>query len=444
MALGARIKAWRQQLQRPGVRGAIYNTGWLTSERVVRLGVGAAVGVWIARVLGPDQYGVLSYALALATIFGSVANLGTDSVVVRELVTRPDRADAILDSATGLRAAGALGATVLASVAAMAMHRSEPVVLVLVLVFATATLFKPFDIVDLWCQARVDVRPAVWARNAAFLAGTAARVAVVWLGGPLLALAAAEPFAAAVGAALLVGVLRRRGRTLSVARWEPAEARALLRASWPLLFAGIAVVVYMRIDQVMLERLAGPNARREVGLYSAALRLSEVWYFIPTALVTAVFPHLVSSKAKGESLYLARFAHLFGLMNAIALAVAIPMTFLAGPLTRLLYGPSFADSAPILAIHIWTTVFVFWGVVGETWFLNEGLTHLSLWRTVAAACVNVALNLVWIPRLGGVGAATATLVAQACAAWLFNAVDERTRPMFALQARSLLMKGVLW
>lgn len=443
MSVGSRLQELWRQLDRPGVRGAVFSTGWLAGERVLRLGLGAIVGVWIARVLGPDRYGQLSYALALATIVGAGANLGTDWVVVRELVSRPERSRAILDTATGIRLAGALVSTVLAVAIAAALHRSDPAMLALVLVFASTTLFKPIDVVDLWCQARTELRPAIWARNTGFVAGLAMRVTVVLAGGSLVALAAAEPVGAAVGAILLVVIFRRHGFHLGIEHWDAAEARALMRASWPLLFAGLAIVVYTRIDQVMLERLGGEDST-QVGLYAAALRLSEVWYFVPMAIVTAVFPHIVTSKKEGQAVYLARLGRLFGLMSAIALAVAIPTTFVSPWVIGLLYGPRFAAAAPILSIHIWTTLFVFWGVVGETWYLNEGLTHLSLWRTLAAAAVNVALNLVWIPRYGGLGAAVATLVAQLCAGWLFNLADARTRPIFALQARSLLLKGVLW
>lgn len=441
MPVGSRLQELRRQLDRPGVRGALFSTGWLAGERILRLGLGAVVGVWIARVLGPDRFGRLSYALALATIVGAGANLGTDWVVVRELVSRPDRARAILDTATGIRLAGALASTVLAVLVAGALHHADLGMLALVLVFAATTLFKPVDVVDLWCQARTDLRPAVWARNAGFLVGLAIRVAVVVTGGSLVALAAAEPAGAALGATLLVYVFRRHGLRLGLAHWDGAEARALLRASWPLLFAGLAIVVYTRIDQVMLERLGDST---QVGLYAAALRLSEVWYFVPMTIVTAVFPHIVTSKKEGQAVYFARLGRLFGLMSLIALAVAIPTTFLSPWVIRILFGPSFAGAAPILSVHIWTTVFVFWGVVGETWYLNEGLTHLSLWRTLAAAAVNVALNVVWIPAHGGLGAAVATLVAQMCAGWLFNLVDARTRPIFAIQTRSLFLKGVLW
>ena len=109
----------------------------------------------------------------------------------------------------------------------------------------------------------------------------------------------------------------------------------------------------------------------------------------------------------------------------------------------MVFGASYAGAGAILAVHVWTSVFVFWGVVGETWYLNEGLMRLALYRTGSAAIANVALNFVLIPRYGGVGAAIATLAAQAWSAWLSNLVWRRTRPLFLLQIRSLSLRGLL-
>jgi PST family polysaccharide transporter len=439
MPAPTRFAEWRRQLDRAGVRGALANTGWLAVERALRLVVGAGVGIWIARTLGPGSFGEYSYAMAFATMFAAVANLGTDGVVVRDLVTRPDHAGAILGSASVVRLVGACGVFALVALVASAVHRDSPSMLALVVLFGAATLLKPFDVVELWFQARTNLQPVVWARNVAFTLGAAARIVVLLGGGSVVALAAVEPAAALVGAVLLVWVFRRHHAGAERVRWDRGEARTLLASGWPLLLSGVAVSVYMRIDQVMLEKLASPA---EVGIYAAALRLSEIWYFVPTAAITAVFPHVVHSKREGEAVYMRRIAQLFSVMTALALAISIAVTVFAAPLVRLVFGPGYEGATPILTVHVWTTLFVFWGVVGEAWFLTEGLTRVSLARTLTAAALNVVLNFVLIPRYAGLGAAWATLIAQACAAWLFNLADRRTRPVFRIQCRALLLRGV--
>jgi len=437
-----RIRRWKEALGRPGVRKVAHNAFWLFLDRAVRLGVGFAVGAWVARYLGPERFGTLSYAVALVTLLGTAIAAGTDNVVVREIAREPPRAHAILAAANVIRLAATPLVLAALAVAAWALHAGDPSTLALIAVYATTLVFRPVDVVDLWFQADTNVRPAVWARSAAFFATSAAKVGLVLGGASLLAFAAVESLGAALAAALLLVALRSAGLRWTVAGATRSEVRRLLAAGAPLLLSGVAVVVYMRIDQVMLEHLPG-GGTRQVGLYAAAQRLSEVWYFLPMALSSSVFPSLVRSRIADESLYLDRLERLFSLMAAVSLLAALGTTLLAVPIVRVVFGPAYADAAPILATHVWTSVFVFWGVVGETWYLNEGLTRLTLVRTGSAAVANVAMNLVLIPRYGGVGAALATLLSQAWSAWLSNLVWARTRPLFLLQARSLRFRGLL-
>src|SRR3546814_6946991 len=70
-------------------------------------------------------------------------------------------------------------------------------------------------------------------------------------------------------------------------------ARRLLGQSWPLLLSGFAVMTYMRIDQIMLATMLDDHA---VGVFSAALRVAEVWYFIPMAITGAAFPRMLEKR----------------------------------------------------------------------------------------------------------------------------------------------------
>ncbi len=438
----ARLASLRKDLGRPTVQLLIRNTSWHVGDKVLRLGVGFFVGVWVARYLGPERFGLLNYAAAVSALIGAGAMLGTDNVIVRELVHKPSDERGILASALAIRGGGALLCFAVVVVAAFTLKPGDTEVRNLILLSGAPILLKPFDVADLWFQSRTDSGPPVVARSIAFIIAAATRVGLVLLGASVVAFAACEPLVAVLSAALLLVAYRRRGMRLGLAGATWGDARRLLRESWPLMLAGIAIILYIRIDQVMLEAMLGSQGAVAVGIYSVALRLSEVWYFIPMAIVPSVLPSLMAAKAQGEAAYMARFERLLSLMSALALGVAVPMTFLSGTVIRVIYGPQFEGAGPILAVHIWTTLFVFWGVVAEAWCLGEGLTRLSLYRTAFAAVLNIGLNLLLIPRLAGMGAAIATLAAQATSAWLSNLALARTRPMFFLQLRSLRMRGL--
>jgi O-antigen/teichoic acid export membrane protein len=185
--------------------------------------------------------------------------------------------------------------------------------------------------------------------------------------------------------------------------------------SWPLILSGAFSAVNLKIDQLMLGNMAGTAA---VGTYAAAARLSEVWYFVPTAVAASVFPSLLIAKRESTSAYEHQQQVLYDLMIWLSLPIAIGMTVLSGPIVAVLYGPSYADSSAILAIHIWAGPFVFMAAILSKWLIAENLLKFSFIRHGIGAIINVGLNLLLIPPLGGIGAAVATLVSYAAASYV--------------------------
>jgi PST family polysaccharide transporter len=211
-------------------------------------------------------------------------------------------------------------------------------------------------------------------------------------------------------------------------------AKELLADSWPLIVSGLAVGLFMKIDQVMLREMVGSES---AGIYSAATRISEVWYFIPAVIVSSVSPSIIEAKKMGEGLYYQRLQRLFHLIAGLAFAIAIPITFLSRPLILLLFGESYAAASPILAIHIWATLFYFLGIAQGPWNITEGLMNLSLKRTLITAMVNIILNLILIPLYAGIGAAISTVTSYVCGAFLANIINDKSRRIFFLQAESI-------
>lgn len=420
----------RHQLQ-----AALGNSGWLFADKALRMGGGLLMMIWIARYLGPTSFGQLSYAIAFVSLFGAIATLGLDGILVRDLVRQPAATDELLGSAFVLRLIGSALA-VLATVLVVGIVRpGADAARDLVAIVAIGTLFQAFDVVDLWFQSQVESRYTVMARNAAFLVMILTRMALILAQADVMAFAwAASAELALAGLALALG-FRLRGKTWAALKPRLARMQALLMEGWPLLLSSFAVLVYMRIDQVMLAAMLG---EREVGLYAAAVRLSEMWYVIPTVIVSSVMPSLTEARARSEEVYYRRLQVLLNLLVRAAYVVAIPVSLFAGPLMQLLYGEAYAAAGTVLAVHVWTVVFVFLGVAYSPWIYNEGRSRFWLLQTALGACLNVLLNLWLIPNLGAVGCAVATLLAQALATWLGNAIFSQTRRIFRMQTKSLL------
>jgi len=126
----------------------------------------------------------------------------------------------------------------------------------------------------------------------------------------------------------------------------------------------------------------------------------------------------------------------------LAVAIALPTTFLAPWVIRVLYGDAFSQAARVLSIHIWAGVFVFLGVASGKWLLTENLQIFSTINTSIGAMVNIFLNYILIKKMGINGAAISTLISYFIAAYLCLSFFDKTRINFITLTKSLYLKGI--
>jgi PST family polysaccharide transporter len=430
-----KIKHLSKFKSRSGLRAIITNTGWLFADRILRMGASLVVGVWVARYLGVQQYGLFNYALAFVSLFSPIFTLGLDEIVVRHIVRQSSNKEEILGTTFWLKFLGGIASVSLAVSTMFLLGEHETLKIWLVAILAMAGIFRAADTIEVWFQSQVQSKYTVIAKNTAFLLNSAIKIALILTKAPLLAFAWVTLAEFAMSAIGLLIVYQVKGSSLWLWRWSFSAARTLLKESLPLIFSGFAILIYMKIDQVMLGQMIGNT---EVGIYSAAVRVSEIWYFIPGAIVSSVAPSIYSAKEKSESLYYQRIGQLLSLMTCISFAIALPMTFLSDKIIMVMFGSGYAQAGAILAVHIWTSLFVFMGLATSPWFIAEGLNNVSLGKTLFGAILNIILNLLLIPKYAGLGAAIATIISQAAATFLCNAFDPRTQKIFNIQVRSLV------
>lgn len=402
------------------------------AEQILRLIAGLLVGIWVARYLGPGQFGIFSYASAFVAIFGSIAKLGLDGIVVRDLVHQPGRRDVYLGTAFWLKLVGAV--IVLGLIAAVIFFTSnDKTTNLYIFIIASGIVFQSFEVIDFYFQSKVLSKFVSRCKIAQLLLSSFLKIYFVLTGASLFWFVVVSFIDQVMLAMTLYIAYRYQKLESFYRRFDLKIAKKLLHDSWPLIFSSLVVAVYMRIDQVMIKEMLGA---REVGLYSTAVRLSEVWYFFPMIISSSLFPAIVNAKKLSEELYYNRLQRLFTLMVWLAIAIAVPMTFLSNWLITQLYGEAYEQAGHVLAIHIWTGIFVFLGVASGSWFTSENLQRFAFYRTFAGAILNVGLNFILIPAYGITGAAVATLLAQAMAAFVFDFFTKRTRMVFFMKLKT--------
>ena len=394
----------------PELRKIISNIGWLFADRVLRMGVGLIVTAWVARYLGPQQFGLFNYAGAFVSLFGVLATLGLDQIVVRDMVRDPSCKDETLGTAFVLKLSGGILTILVTTGTIFLLRPDDQLTHWLVGITAAGTIFDAFNTIDFWFQLQVKSKYTVIAKNTAFILITCLRIALLQMQAPLIAFAWALLAENALGAVGLAIAYKVKGQRLLAWRASLLRAKTLLKESWPLLLSGLAIMVYLRIDQIMLGQLADDKA---VGIYSAATRISELWYYIPIAIVTSVTPSIVEAKKVGETLYYNKLQKLFNIMAVLAYMIALPMTFLSKYIVVIIFGQNYVAAGGVLSIHIWAALFVFFGWSKGIWIVAEGLTMFSLVATVSGAVMNILLNFWLLPIYRETGAAIATVISYA-------------------------------
>ncbi|KOR30556.1 flippase [Achromatium sp. WMS3] len=418
-----------------GFRKYFANTSWLMAERILRMFITLFVSVYVARYLGPERFGLLSYANSFVGLFLALATLGLNGIVVRELVKSPERRNELLGTAFGLKIIGAI-LMWLVILTAVHLTSNDVQTNTLIAIIAFAAIFQAFNVIDFNYQAEVKSKYVVHAQLIQLVVSSIAKLVLIFIEAPLIWFAwvyCLDTVVLAMGLAVMY--LYHSGR-IWVWRWKWKVAGKLLKDGWPLILSGMVISIYMKIDQVMIKEMLGAE---QVGLYAAAVRLSEAWYFIPVAISTSLFPAIISAKKQSEELYYQRLQKLYDLMVWVAIAIALPTTFLAPwIIEKLLYGEAYIGAANVLSIHIWTGVFVGLASSSGRWLLAENYQIYSFYRYLVGAIINVVLNYFLIKKLGIIGSAWATLVSYMVASYLMDYFFCRMKKNFYMKTSSIL------
>jgi O-antigen/teichoic acid export membrane protein len=392
---------------RHSLQKAIGNTGWMMGDQIVRKGVGLLIGVLVARHFGPELFGEFSYAVAVVMIISPIAKLALDEIAIRNLAKDPTSRDEILGTSFILMLVGGCLAFLLALIAIFLARPDSPLAQWLVGILAVGCIVQAFMAIEFWFESQMQWKFTVFGKTSAFLLVSLSKIVLLLLQAPLIAFAWAGLAETVLGSLGLLLVYRFRGLTLQAWSFSRRMVRSLLRDSWPLILSALLTMVYLRIDQVMLGSMVGSA---ELGNYSVAVQLSEVWVFIPMVIISAVFPAFVAVEKDNEELFYAHLQRLYRMMALYGYMVAIPVTFFAREIVDFLFSSAYADAGALAAVLVWAMVFTSLGAARNVLVITKNWTRVNLVSVALGGLLNILLNLLLIPAHGAMGAVVATLI----------------------------------
>lgn len=392
------------------------NTGMLMLGRVGSLAIKMATTIALANYLLTYNNGILTTSIAYVYLFASIAGLGLDQFIVKELHKSPEKRDEILGTAFCLKVCAGL-ICIPAIYVAWLIFPLKDVAYQIVFVLSFIGLFQSFTVIDAYFQSEVKSKYIMQVQIIGNLVSAGIKLLLIFLHAPLLAFVYAFSFDTVLLATGYYFTYQRRDRNLFNWTYNSQLAKRLLSLSWPLIISGIMVSIYMKIDQIMLKELLGKRGISESGAYATVVNFSEALNFVPVAIVSSLFPAILNAKRDNPERYQKRLQNLYDLMVWLSLSFALFISF-ASPYIYKLFKPEFALAAPVLTVHVWGGIFVFLGVASGQYLIAENLNKFTFVRTGFGALINIVLNLILIPKMGMMGTAIATLIAYFSSAFL--------------------------
>ena len=397
---------WQWVFAHEGVKRYAKNTGWMFGGQFFSLFVSFFVGTWVARYLGPTNFGTVSYILAFVGMFGFIADLGITSTINRELVKNPDQRDELLGVGFGLKILGGSAAFIITVIGALFLS-TTPLIKILVIVYSTIFISQAFNIIIVFFQAKVASQYYVYAQISAIITSSFLKIILILLGKGIIWLIVIYTLDLVWQAIGYVHIYHKLGFHMRQWKFRADLAKKIWHDSWPLMLSSAAAYIYLRIDQVLIGHMLDTKA---VGYYAAAVKIAEIIYFIPGIICASLFPAIINAKKTSALLYHQRLVRLYLLLFLSAIAISLPLSLLSHWVITLLFGESFAPAAQILTIYTWSSVGLFLGTAMSQYLMAENLTKVIFAANIIAMVTNIILNLVLIPKIGLSGAALATLI----------------------------------
>ncbi|MBF0205548.1 MAG: flippase [Oligoflexia bacterium] len=436
------LKKFFNPILNPNRLAMFYNTVWLLLEKVFRIGLGFFVTALVARYLRPEQFGILSYAVSVIALMEPLVNLGLNSVLKKYLLYHQEQSAEILGTVLLLRSISALTSVVVIYILVPIINTSVLAdgnnlsTKILLYILSIGLIFKIFEIVDIIFETQVNSKYPSIVKSLSIVFSSVIKLFLIYHDYSLIYFGYAiigEGLFCAIGCLYVLRYRQTAFPPIFDWRVDRKILRKILGEGAPMILVGVAVMIYMKIDQVMLKHMVDARA---VGIYSVAVKLSEPWAMVASNIIASIFPTMVLAKKRSLSDYYRKLQKLFAFMNALAVVVILPTAIFSEFLVTLIFGSEYLPAAPILRVHIFANFFIFIALAQDPWDIVEKHMKFVLLKTLFAAISNVLLNLWLIPRYQGMGAAWATLIAYSSIFYL-NIFHRKCRKAMLLEIKAL-------
>lgn len=389
-----------------GFRRYFWNTGWMFGARVFALLINLFVSVYVARQLGPEQYGTFSFIISFVSIAGFTL-FAVDSLLIKKLHENKEKINDLLGSALIIKIINSLFTITVATVSSLLLANTSTTIL-MIFVYSTFTFFQSFSVVDFYFKINSKNKPVSILSLIIVVVSSVIKIIILYFNLPLIYLLSSYVIDHIMGAVGYIYLYKRYVGSFLKLKFKKNIAKDLIIKSWPFTISVLAATIYIRIDQIFIKVLLGSES---LGLYAIAVRFSEVWFILSEVICISLLPAILNAEKTNEELFLGRSKKLYSLLFYSATGICVFMYFISPILINTLYGEAYTNSIGILRLYIWSIIGFFIVTALNQFLLAKGKFKTILSINILGMILSVTLNYVLIPIYGIKGAAIANIFA---------------------------------
>lgn len=407
------------------------NAAWLIAERIYTIILSLVVNIISARFLGPSNYGYIAYGASYVALFTSISRLGTDEILVKKLVKK-DEQGIVIGTAVVLRVVSGVLSVIIVGIITSIIEVGNTVLLIVTILQAVTLIANVYEVFNYWFQVELKSRIYARATMVASTIVTLCRVILLAINANVYLFA----FTSSLQTIIILCIIVHNFKSSFFGHLNISknEFSSLLVQGSPFIIASIAVTLYTQIDRIMIGYFF---SEVEVGIYSIGSTISQMWEFVPIAIIQSMRPGIFYSREEGDKRgYQDKLILLMSIILGFGLIVAFGV-MIFGHWVILLYGKSYLQAEVALKILIWATIVSTMGSARNIWFISENKSYFIQWFSIAGAVMNVILNYFLIKQFGINGAAIATLVSEIMVVVILPLFFKNSRPYTILFWKSV-------
>jgi len=412
----------------------VSNLVWAVGGKIVTLSGNLLVGILVARYLGPEKYGLMNYVISYVTIFQVFASLGLDSIEIREESRSETNRDVIMGTAFRLKLIAAF-ATMLLIAATTFIAKVDLYTQAMIMVYSLSIVFNTMSVARNYFTSIIWNEYIVKTEITRTLIGAGVKIGLLLMHASLTWFILAMLLdVLMLGSGYAISYNSKIAK-VSMWRWDRKTAGYLLKESFPMMLSGTAVIIYTRINQVMIGFMLGNG---DVGQFSIATSFVDICIFVPTILSQTISPVLVRTYEQDKEEYKARMHSFYSLTFWLCGLFAIFVSAISYPLIRYSYGTMYLAAVPVLQVLIIRMVGEALSQTSGQAIIIEKIQRYAVIRNVIGCVVCVGLNVLLIPRYGIMGAAVSSAITAVFPGYLAHLFIPAYHSIFKTQTHAIL------